>query len=85
MASFAGKTTILRNPTLRHVRPRWVVGEARAKSKDHRRNNCRLLDVEHVFNVLGTMESCPTYFCLSPNPRPRPSRPEELGIAGSFL
>ena len=35
--------------------------------KDGRSNNCRLPDVEHVFNVLGTMESCPTYFCLSPN------------------
>ena len=34
--------------------------------KDRRRNNCRLPDVEHVFNVLGTMESCPTYFCSSP-------------------
>ncbi len=35
--------------------------------KDWRRNNCRLPNVEHVFNVLGTMESCPTYFCLSAN------------------
>ena len=34
--------------------------------KDRRRNNCRLPDVEHVDNVPGTMESCPTYFCLSP-------------------
>ena len=34
--------------------------------KDRSRNNCRLPDVEHVFNVLGTMESCPTYFCSSP-------------------
>ena len=33
-------------------------------TKDRRRNNCRLPDVKHVFNVLGTMESCPTYFCL---------------------
>ena len=24
--------------------------------------------MEHVFNVLGTMASCPTYFCLSPHP-----------------
>ncbi len=31
-----------------------------------RRNNCRLLDVGHVYNVRGTMESCPTYFCLNP-------------------
>ena len=30
--------------------------------KDRHRNNCRFPDVEHVFNVLGTMESCPTYF-----------------------
>ena len=28
--------------------------------KDRRRNNCRLLDVGHVYNVPGTMESCPT-------------------------
>ena len=34
-------------------------------SDDWRRNNFRVQDVEHVFNVLGTMESCPTYFCLS--------------------
>ena len=34
--------------------------------QDRRRNNCRLPDVGHVFNVPGTMESCPTYFCLSP-------------------
>jgi len=34
--------------------------------KDQRRNNYRLADVEHVFNVLGTMESCPTYSCPSP-------------------
>ena len=34
--------------------------------KDRRRNNCRLPDVGHVFNVPGTMESCPTYFCRSP-------------------
>ena len=38
-----------------------------APGKDRRRNNCRLPDVEHVFNVLGTMESRPTYFCSSPN------------------
>src|SRR5712691_10713257 len=31
-----------------------------------RKNNCRRTDVEHVFNVLGTMESCPTYFCARP-------------------
>ena len=37
--------------------------------KDRRRNNCRLLDVGHVYNVPGTMESCPTYFCLSPKHR----------------
>jgi len=30
-----------------------------------RRINHRLADLEHVFNVLGTMESCPTYFCHS--------------------
>ena len=35
---------------------------------DWRRNNCRVPDVEHVFNVLGTMESCPTDFCLSRDP-----------------
>src|SRR5439155_3214886 len=27
-----------------------------------RKNYCRRTDVEHVFNVLGTMESCPTDF-----------------------
>ena len=34
--------------------------------KGRRKNNCRRTDVEHVFNVLGTMESCPTYFCAGP-------------------
>ena len=28
--------------------------------KDRRRNNCRMQDVGHVYNVPGTMESCPT-------------------------
>ena len=37
--------------------------------KDSRTNNSGLPDVEHVFNVLGTMESCPTHFCLSPDLR----------------
>ena len=37
--------------------------------KHRRRNNCGLLDVGHVYNVPGTMESCPTYFCLSPKHR----------------
>ena len=36
-------------------------------AKDRRRGNCRLPDVQHIFNVLGTMESCPTYFCPSPD------------------
>ena len=31
-----------------------------------RKNNCHRTDVEHVFNVLGTMELCPTYFCVGP-------------------
>ena len=44
------------------------VGRRPPVPKDRRRNNCRLPDVEHVFNVLGTMESCPTYFCLSSKP-----------------
>ena len=35
-------------------------------AKGRRKNNCRRTDVEHVFNVLGTMESCPTYFCAGP-------------------
>ena len=34
--------------------------------KGRRKNHCRLLDVGHVFNVPGTMESCPTCLCLSP-------------------
>ncbi len=38
------------------------------RGKERRRNNCRLPDVGHVFNVPGTMESCPTHFCLSPKP-----------------
>ncbi len=36
-------------------------------AKGRRKNNCRRTDVEHVFNLLGTMESCPTYFCAGPN------------------
>src|SRR5712691_9515504 len=36
------------------------------QTKGRRKNNCRRTDVEHVFNVLGTMESCPTYFCAGP-------------------
>ena len=40
--------------------------------QDWRRNNCRILVVEHVLNVLGMMESCPTYFNASPKPRATP-------------
>ena len=43
----------------------WILNPE-IEGKDRRRNNCRIVDVEHVFNVLGTMESCPTYFCSSP-------------------
>ena len=58
--------------------------------KDWRRNNCRLPDVEHVSNVLGTMESCPTYFCLSPkaaepNEDPSPIMQTCQEIHDSFL
>ena len=38
-------------------------------AKDSHRNNCRVPDVEHVFNVLGTIESCRTEFCLIPDGR----------------
>ena len=53
--------------------------------------------MEHVFNVLGTMESCPTYFCLSPKLPPHgdaqsqtarrighefPRQPQQCRIAG---
>ncbi len=37
--------------------------------EERRGNNCCLPDAGHVFNVPGTMESCPTYFCLSPQDR----------------
>ena len=46
---------------------------------DRRRNICRHPDVGHVFNVRGTMESCPTYFCLSPERLSRQGRVCGLG------
>ena len=53
-------------PKGQQIVKQFLVADRETASKDRRRINCRLSGVEHVFNVLGTMESCPTYFCLSP-------------------
>ena len=46
--------------------------------KDWRGNSSGLPDVEHVFNVLGTMESCPTYLCSSPKRQSSRSQKEAV-------